>query len=382
MKVLHVVPYLSSYYGGPPLVVAQMADCLSDLGVEIDVVTTTADGRFELDVPTGQPVMQDGIRHYYFPRQKPRFWMFSWPLSRWLHKNIANYDLIHVHNLFSYTTLPACFVARYFNVPYVITCHGMLDPWCLTHKWWKKWPYYHFLEKRNLQFSSALHCTSSFEADGLSQLGLRSRATVIPLYVRATDCIERDYSNRGVLSLLFLARLVPIKGLPVLLSSLALLRDRSHIKVHLIIAGQGSKSYIGVLENMIKDLNISESVTFAGFLHGELKAQALAAADVFVLPSYHENFSLATAEAMAAGLPVVISDQVGIASEISAASAGIVVAVDSPVELADAIETYFNAEHRKLAGNNARKLVEISFSKGQFGHSLLEMYNKAINDSI
>ena len=112
MKVLHVVPYASSIYGGPPIVVAHMADTLSGLGVDVDVVTTTANGRVELNVPTDRPVMQKAIPYFYFPRQGPKFWMFSWPLTRWLWRNVRNYDLVHVHNLFAYTTLPACAAAR------------------------------------------------------------------------------------------------------------------------------------------------------------------------------------------------------------------------------------------------------------------------------
>lgn len=381
MKVLHVIPYASSLYGGPPDVVTQMAGTLSDFGVAADVVTTTANGRVELVVQTHQPVIQKGIRYFYFQRQWPKFWMFSWPLTCWLYRNISNYDLVHVHNLFAYTTLPACAIARHFKIPYVITTHGMLDPWCLSHKWWKKAPYYYFLEKRNLQKASGLHVTSSFEADGLSILGFNSNTHVIPLSVEMPVKTERSCRNNQPLSLLFLARVVPIKGLPTLLHALALLHERAGRKVVLTIAGQGSEEYIAVLQGIIKTLNITENVNFVGFLQGDAKSKILAEADVFVLPSYHENFSLATAEAMAAGLPVIVSDQVGIACEISEAAAGIVVPTDSPTTLADAIEFFYSEERREIAGENGRNLVAKSFSKEQFGTSLLQLYQGVLSSS-
>lgn len=372
------MPYASSIYGGPTTVVAQMTESLSGLGVEVDVVTTTAHGGSELDVPIGQPVIGNAARYFYFPRQGPKFWMFSWPLRQWLYQHVPDYDLIHVHGLFAYTTLPACAAARRFGKPYIITPHGVLDPWCLSHKWWKKLPYYYGLERRNLRYASAVHVTSSFEADGLARLGFVAKTHVIPLSVEMPDRQEHDCREGRPLSLLFLSRLDPIKGLPMLLRALALLRDRAGSDVVLIIAGQGTDEYLSELQALVKSLKISENVKFIGFLQGEAKAQVLAEADVFVLPSYHENFSLAAAEAMAAGLPVIVSDQVGIAREISEAAAGIVVPTDSPVALADAIEKFGSAQARRVAGENGRRLAEQKFSREQFGKSLLQLYENVI----
>ena len=378
MKVLHVVPYASSLYGGPPAVVAQMADTLAGLGVEVDIVTTTAHGNAELDVPTGQPIIKNGVRYFYFTRQGPKFWMFSWSLRCWLYRHVRDYDLVHVHGLFAYTTLPACAAARHFGKPYVITAHGMLDPWCLSHKWWKKLPYYSLLERRNLQRASAVHVTSSFELSGMAKLGFAAKTHVIPLSVEVPDRPARNPRDEHVLRLLFFSRLDPIKGLPTLLQALALLRARSGMAVVLKIAGQGCGEYLSELQAMVKRLKISDNVRFVGFLQGEAKSQVLAEADVFVLPSYHENFSLSTAEAMAAGLPVIVSDQVGLAEEISEAAAGIVVPIDSPAALADAIEKFGSVKYRQIAGENGRKLVKQKFSKEQFGESLLQVYKNVL----
>ena len=378
MKVLHVVPYASSLYGGPPAVVALMANTLASLGVEVDIVTTTAHGNAELDVPTGQPIIKNGVRYFYFTRQGPKFWMFSWSLRCWLYRHVRDYDLVHVHGLFAYTTLPACAAARHFGKPYVITAHGMLDPWCLSHKWWKKLPYYSLLERRNLQRASAVHVTSSFELSGMAKLGFAAKTHVIPLSVEVPDRPARNPRDEHVLRLLFFSRLDPIKGLPTLLQALALLRARSGMAVVLKIAGQGCGEYLSELQAMVKRLKISDNVRFVGFLQGEAKSQVLAEADVFVLPSYHENFSLSTAEAMAAGLPVIVSDQVGLAEEISEAAAGIVVPIDSPAALADAIEKFGSVKYRQIAGENGRKVVKQKFSKEQFGESLLQVYKNVL----
>lgn len=377
MRVLHVIPYLSPVYGGPTVVVEQMIDVFSRLDVEISVATTTADGCTELDVNVDQPIIKNGVRYYFFDRQGPKFWMFSWPLRNWLYEHVPNYDLVHVHGLFAYTSLPACSAARRNGKPFIITPHGMLDPWCLSHKFWKKWPYYFFFERQNLHFASAVHATSAFEAEGIANLGFDSKTHVIPLSVEIPVLPERYHKDVHNLSLLFMARIVPIKGLPILLQAVALLNTRGFF-VTLNVVGQGSFEYLSEIKLMVSKLEISKCVRLLGFLDGVEKSQALADADVFVLPSQHENFSLATAEAMAAGLPVIVSDQVGIAREIMDADAGVVVPVSSPVALADAIETFRYSEYRNRIGANGRKLVEQKFSKKEFGESLLHLYNKAM----
>lgn len=374
MKILHVLPCVSPLYGGPTVVISQMAAALSLHGVAIDVVTTTAHGQGELDVPLHMPVYRDHARYFYFLRTHPKFWMFSWSLRQWLYRHVLGYDLVHVHGLFAYTTLPACAAARHFKKPYVITPHGVLDPWCLSHKWWKKYPYYHLLERRNLEQVSALHVTSPFEAAGLAKLGFVEKNHVIPLCVDLSDYAFKYQPGKVSFNLLFLSRLDPIKGLPVLLEAIAIIKMRFDVPVQLKIAGQGDKEYVFQLNTLIKNLKISENVVFVGFLQGAAKSEALAEADIFVLPSYHENFGLAAAEALAAGLPVVLSDQVGIAQDVAKAFAGTVVPVNRPLLLAEAIMKYRNLEARVIAGANARKLAEKYYSKKHFGDALFRMY--------
>ena len=382
MKVLHVIPYTSSVYGGPVVSIVQMSSALISLGVEVDVVTTTANGISELEITTCGPVVCNGVRYFYFKRLWPKFWMFSWALRCWLYRHVGMYDLVHIHGLFAYTTLPACAAARKFDKPYIITTHGMLDPWCFSHKSWKKLPYYYLLERRNLIHAAAIHVTSAFESIGVTSLGFDSKIDVVPLSVMVPDGQSRVYRDDRPLVLLFLSRVVPIKGLPTLLQAVALFRSRYCIPIMLKIAGLGSDEYLLELKTQAERLEISECVEFVGFVQGEIKSQILAEADIFVLPSYHENFSLSSAEAMAVGLPVIVSDQVGIAQEISDASAGIIVPVDSPISIADAIKKFCNSEYRRQAGENGRKLVQQRFSMEKFGSAMHKLYLNAIANHI
>lgn len=378
MRVLHVIPYLSSHYGGPPKVAREMAGVLVERSISVDIVTTNADGIYELNVPIGSFVNVRGARYLYFRRQHPKSLFFSLSMAVWLFRNIRNYDLIHIHNLFTFTTLVACFVARFSRIPYVMTLHGMLDPWCYAQKRLKKSLYFFLFEKRNLRSAVGLHVTCGFESDGLARWELQSKSIFIPLYVSSSKFTKEYVRSPDPLSLIFLGRLDPIKGLPILFESIAVLRIKFSFNIRLVVVGEGTDSYLVELQSIATRLNILNLIVFAGFLDGESKTQALLNADIFVLPSYHENFSLATAEAMAVGLPVIVSDQVGIATEIQATMSGIVTPVGSSAALADAIEVFLDVEKRLVAGGNGRRLIADKYSRSKFGNSLHDWYQQLV----
>lgn len=373
IRVLHVIPYFSPMYGGPFVVLNQMVDALVSHGITVDVATTTANGKFELIEAVGKPVEISGARFFYFPRHFLKSWMFSWSLRQWLYSNVRNYDVVHIHNIFAYPSLPACSAARFFKKPYIITPHGMLGAWCLRQKSWKKIPYYHILEKTNLCEASAIHVTSSFEERAVHALGFSEKTFVIPLSVPSfySDSISRQ-SNKN-LSLLFMSRIDPVKGLPVLLHALSILICRG-FNILLTVAGAGPLNYLSEIRSIVSKLGIVEYVKFVGFVSDQDKSSIFAASDLFVLPSYHENFSIATAEAMAAGLPVIVSDQVGLASDIQKANAGLIVPVDSPVQLSEAILKFADERYRRIVGENGRRLCLERFSKSQLSNSLISLY--------
>jgi len=102
MKVLHVIPSLSPRHGGPTFAVRGMAHAVSAIGGDVTVAATTADGTGELRVATGEPMTEGGVRYVYFPRQYPKQWSASWPLAVWLRRAVADFDVVHVHSLFSF----------------------------------------------------------------------------------------------------------------------------------------------------------------------------------------------------------------------------------------------------------------------------------------
>jgi glycosyltransferase involved in cell wall biosynthesis len=174
---------------------------------------------------------------------------------------------------------------------------------------------------------------------------------------------------------LFLSRIDEKKGIELLLDAFADVHGQAPDTV-LVIAGAGSENYLQKLERRAKDLGITNSVIWTGHLHAAIKWAAFASADVFVLPSYSENFGVAAAEALACGLPVVTTNRVGLANEIRAANAGVIVRPKS-TEIARALaELSRDSPKRQLFSLNGRKMAEARWSLHYVGVALNNLYRE------
>ena len=323
MRVLHVIPSAAPVDGGPNYAVRALARGLASRGVEVTVATTNAAGDGSLDVPLDSPVIEDGVVYRYFARTVPGSWKFSWPLTRWLWAHAGSYDVVHVHALFSYATIPGCRAAAHAPVPYILRPLGTLSEWSLRHRRWKKRPYFALLERSHLDMASAIQVTSDAEAEDVARLGYGDRTRVIPLGVDVADrppTRARPEADRP-LQLLYLSRLHTKKNIPMLLRALASTPGAS---VALTIAGDGDSGYRAELEALSQGLGLSGRVHFVGHVEGDAKRRALTDADCFILPSAHENFGIAVAEALGAGLPVILTPGVALASQVASAGAGLV----------------------------------------------------------
>ena len=343
MRVLHIIPSAAPVDGGPNVAVRAIARGLVRRGIDVTVATTNASGPRALDVPVDTPVIDDGVVFRYFARSVPGSWKFSWPMTRWLWANARSYDVVHVHALFSYATIPGCRAAARAPVPYILRPLGTLSDWSLGHRRWKKRPYYALLERPHLAGASAIHVTSEAEAEDVARLGYGERARVIPLGVdvgeRPSRRAHADSGNEP-LRLLFLSRLHEKKNVPLLLRALA--ATNSSRRIELTVAGDGDPGYRDRLAALSDELGLRDVVSFTGHLDGVAKERAFAEADCFVLPSAHENFGLAVAEALAAGLPAIVTTNVALARDVHAVGAGL---VTEPTETALASALRWAAEH-------------------------------------
>lgn len=339
MRILHVIPAVADRYGGPSAALRGMTAALAERGMDVTVVTTDADGAGRLPVPLETRVVQGGVGYLYFARWGGGEYKFSWPMTRWLWRNVAGFDAVHVHALFSYPTLPACRSAHRAGVPYVLRPLGTLGAWGLAHRPWKKAPYLALVERRNLRQAAAIHATSDAEARAVEALGYGDRTRVIPLGVEIAgdeEIAARMSSRRASLAspdsplrVLFLSRMHPVKQLPLLLEGVSQADAASRRPIALTIAGDGDPAYVRAVTDAATRLHVRVPVRFLGHVEGEAKSAAFAEADVFALTSSHENFGIAAAEALARGVPVLLSRDVALAGSVQAAGAGVAVPTEA-----------------------------------------------------
>lgn len=327
MRILQIIPSISLVYGGPSQMVLGLSAALAKAGIEVTILTTNSNGdtgQPPLDVPLNCPVEQDGYQIRYFRCSPFRRYKFSLDLLQWLNSNAKNYDLAHIHALFSPVCSVAATIARNQKLPYILRPLGTLDPADLRKKKLLKQIYAALLERPNIAGASAIHFTSLEEAKVSERFGVKTKDLVIPLGVNLPkpEQEKTEFANLQSPVILFMSRVDPKKGLDLLIPALQNLAN-SGIDFHFVLAGSNPQDpeYESKIRSQISTA-LPNKVTITGFVTGDRKLSLLQNADLFVLPSYYENFGIAVVEAMAAGTPVCISRGVYIWEDILTAEAG------------------------------------------------------------
>lgn len=373
MKILHITPYIHPAYGGPCVAVRSMANSMKRQGAEVYIATTNAAGDQDSSLPDGYVQEEDGVIVHYFQRAFPRSWFYAPGMVRWLHAQAKKFDLLHLHVPFTAPFRWGAQAALAANRPYVATLHGLLDPWSMGQKAWKKRPYLQFIERPLLSKASGLHVTAPIEATSVEALKLGPKISCLPLAVNASAFNLMEPSNNRAERVLCIARLHPVKALPVLFEALARIRNQGK-SIILDLAGDGDATYVENLQKLSYALGIAENIIWHGHIGDSKKRALYAKADCFALLSYHENFGLAAAEAMAAGLPVLVSDQVGLSPDVAFYQAGKVVPVGNIAATAEALLTLFDTEVNHRCRIQARRLAEQSYGQATFDVGLRSFY--------
>ena len=309
MRVLHVSPYFppAFRYGGPPASVLGLCKGLQRAGVDVEVVTTTANGDAALPAaPNG--TQYDGVPVRYAGASFPRRF-FGARVRTPLAEALAHADVCHIHGLWNVPEWWASHLARGRHVPYVISPRGMLQPAAMRRGRFRKAVAYRLLESRNLRRASMLHATSDQEADALRALALDVPIAVVPngVDLAAADAARRGYRARlgipaDAFVVLFLGRLHRIKRLDLLADAFAAARAERPA-LHLVIAGPDEHRLVpGIRARLAAH---AEAMHAIGAVESAEKWALLKDADVSVQCSDSESFGLAVVESLAAGVPVI-----------------------------------------------------------------------------
>ena len=342
MRILHVAPtYLPAVrYGGPIFTVHGLCRALAAKGHEVQVFTTNRDGPGITPTPIGTPVDLDGVQIQYFPCPLLRRLYWAPALGRALHHEIGKLDIVHLHTVFLWPTWAAARAARRAGVPYVLSPRGMLVKDLIARRSrLAKSAWIHLIERSNVEQAAALHLTSELEATELERFGWRlPRLTVIPNAIdeplppngKIASDVEAIASEQPLV--LYLGRLSWKKGLD------RLLRAFAHTQCGILaVVGTDDENFAPKLVKLAAELGIAGRVRILPrTVIGSEKERLFAAARLFVLPSYSENFGNTVLEAMRRGVPVVVTPEVGAAEIVRKSGAGFVVAGE-PEPLSSAI---------------------------------------------
>ena len=386
MKILHVIANLAPRYGGPPKACWEMARAVAQLGHEVSIYTTNQDGPGELAVPLDQTVWQEGVQIRYFPIQAPRFWGTSLPLALALRRKIPASDLVHIHSLYLFHNLVAGHYCRRYGIPYLMRPHGTLDPFIHRRHRGRKRLMEHLFEHRNIRGAAALHFTTAEEAVLAAPFTFETPGLVVPLGMDLNEVagmpepgsFRRRYPEIGDKPIiLFFGRINFKKGLDILAKAFGAVARRRP-DVHLVIAGPDNEGWGARVRTWLGEEGVLSRTTFTGMLLGPEKLAVLRDASLFVLPSYSENFGLAVIEAMAAGLPVIISDQVNIWREVETGRAGRVIPCDAGALADQILELLADPAAAAQMGRQGRALVAERFQWPRIARRLAEAYGRII----
>jgi glycosyltransferase involved in cell wall biosynthesis len=371
---LQVISHVSPLYGGIAMSVPQISRATESQSSHACPIAGFFD---EAELEDITPSRRTGFD--IFPPSRLR-WLMDTRSRQRLFDRIRSSAGVHIHGIWETHCMAAAEIARSTKRPYMISAHGMLEQYALNHKRFKKALYAALSERRRLQRAACLRALSADEVNDYRRLGMTNPVAIIPnsvdppVDVRPDLFWEAHPELIGKRIVLFLGRLHPKKGLPLLLQAWSRRARRSE-DLHLVIAGPDAENTRALLENMTDELKLRSSLTFTGMLTGEYKWSALAAAKLFVLPSYSEGFSVAALEALAMGVPSIVTVPCHI-PEVAIHGCGWVVSPDAG-ELESALNDFLDLSRDDAArlGERGRRLARQRFHPSVVGKQMAQVYD-------
>jgi glycosyltransferase involved in cell wall biosynthesis len=380
MKVLHAISGIDPRNGGPTNALIGLAAAQVRAGLDVRVISTWQEQEAH---QSAQRLKGLGVRVNMVGQAYGKLSRHP-DLTAAVDREIADADVVHVHALWEEIQHQAARSAQRQNVPYIMTPHGMLAPWSRTqggwvHRWGKR-AYLALRLRKNLDRAAAIHYTTPAERDLVAPLRLTPQSFIEPVGIDFSEFqqlpergrFRARYPQLGERPmLLFLSRISPQKGLDVLIPAFARLKNDTI----LVIAGPDFEGYGKFVHGWVEEHGVKDRVIFTGMLHGVDRIEALRDADLFVLPSHHENFGIAVAEAMAAATAVVISREVNIWQEVLAAGAGAAVpGGDVDALTAEMTRWLGDAAMRRSAGEKARVFAQSHYDWGRIARNWVGHY--------
>lgn len=381
MNILHIVPtfYPATYWGGPIYSVLGLCNALAKINeVTLRVLTTDSAGPELNDSVkmTGYPIKYPGGFDVFFCKRKwgkdisPSMLLRLWPMIRWA-------DVVHLTSVYSSTTMPTLLICRMLGKPVAWSPRGALQRWEGSTKPLAKWAWEFVCNLLIKPGQCVLHVTSVQE---LIESSKRMPNAIVEIVTNGVEIPEelpeRNWKLGGSLQLLYIGRLHSKKGIENLLLALNLMKND---RISLIICGTGDKVYLSGLFELVRQLGLGGSVSFRGHVEGKEKSKAFFQSDVCIVPSFTENFGMVVAEALAHGIPVIVSKGTPW-QEVENISCGLWVD-NSPESLVKAISSMRDKNLLEM-GERGRKWMKEEFGWEAKTARFFNIYKNLISDQI
>lgn len=366
-RVGHIISSLDKKSGGPSRSITELALFQAFNGIEVFIITYISDNPILIEDKPSNLVV-----HFV---DKGSFKKSLDTIIR-----SSQFDLLHGHGLWQMPVHFMAALARKKNIPYIITPRGMLEPWALQKGKWKKKLALALYQREDLARAEALHATAQMELEQFRKLGFKNPIALIPNGIALSEIKTlQKHPPKKVKTLLFLSRIHPKKGIELLIEAWSLLDVSLKQGWKVQIAGNGDTAYIKSLNKLIQQKEIANSVEIIGPQFGKDKERVYQNADLFVLPTYSENFGIVVAEALAYGLPVITTKGAPW-EDLETHKAGWWVEIGVQ-PLQEALEAALNTSPEELEamGLRGRQLVKQKFSIEQVAQQTLQLYDWILN---
>lgn len=379
-----MIPGLAARQGGPALAVVRSSLELRAHGVRASIFTTdlaeaASAARHTRIRPEELPAGAEELDVRVFPARPPKRFAYAPALGRALARDLGAYDVVHVHSLYLYPQYAALRAAARRGLPWIVSPCGALDPALRGRNRAPKAALDRLYQRRLLDDAALLHYKTPEEAALAADLRLRAPAAIVPngIDVAELAALPDPAPFRARLAwagpvVLTLGRLSHKKGLDLLIPALA----ASGSDALLVVAGPDDEGLTPRLQRLAREHGVGDRVRFVGMLRGAERLEALAAATVWALPSRSENFGTAVVEALAAGLPVVLSPAVAVAAEAAAAGAALVVPLEAAALGAALAALLADGARRRELGAAARAFAR-RYDWSEVAPRLAELYARA-----
>jgi glycosyltransferase involved in cell wall biosynthesis len=390
MKILHVTPHYEPVFemGGVVRSASQLCRGLVRLGADVTVFTTNnRRSNRKLDVSINQQINVGGVRVWYFPvKYFHKKFFYSPELGMACYDKIKGFDIMHLTSFWCYPGIPAGKAARKYNKPYIMSTRGTLVPYCLKQGMLKKKIYMSLFDRKNIEGASAIHYTTELEREETHQKNKLSKTSFIvpnPVPIdEVTKLPDRSEAKRffdlpeDSVVISYVGRLNRRKALDILIEAFLKISKVLN-KCFLLLAGPDAGAEAR-LRKLVAQNKLDNLVKFTGYVNSEKRGLVLKASDLFWYATYPgENFGHSAVEAIAAGVPVILSEYVGISRDVIKDNTGIIVSHD-PEEMAKKMfELFSNNERLKQMSENAKKSV-LKYDTDKIASLMLKAYEDVL----